>query len=183
MTSRLLPFLALVAAVGIFFAYVNPLWNGAIAQAKAAIAEDDRALASAAQYVKRQNELAAQASAIDPVALARLETYLPDSVDNVGLVLDLHALADRSGLSLESVDVAGGSSGASASLAAGTAAADPVGTIDLTLAATGTYEDLNTFLAGVELSARLLDMRELSVAGSDTGVYDYTMTLRLYWLR
>ena len=58
-----------------------------------------------------------------------------------------------------------------------------MGTIDLTLAATGTYEDLNTFLAGVELSARLLDMRELSVAGSDTGVYDYTMTLRLYWLR
>lgn len=183
MTSRLLPFLALVAAVGIFFAYVNPLWNGDIAAAKAAIKQDDQALASAEQYVKRQNELAAQAAAIDPIALARLETYLPDSVDNVGLVLDLNALADRTGLALASVDVAGGSSGASASVAAGTTSGDPVGTIDLTLEAKGTYEALNAFLAGAELSERLLDARDITVAGSDTGVYDYKMTLRLYWLR
>ncbi len=183
MTSRLLPFLAIVAAVGIFFAYVSPLWNGAIADAKHAIKEDDQALASAAQYVQRQNELATQAAAIDPAALTRLETYLPDSVDNVGLVLDLNALAARSGLALSSVDVVGGSSGAAASLAAGEASADPVGTIDLTLNAKGTYADLNTFLKGVELSERLLDERIITVTGSDDGVYDYQMTLRLYWLR
>ncbi|MDE1945553.1 MAG: hypothetical protein KGI03_04800, partial [Patescibacteria group bacterium] len=106
MTSRLLPFLALVAAVGIFFAYVNPLWNGKIASAKAAIASDNQALASAAAYVKRENELAGQMNAIDPAVLARLSTFLPDSVDNVGLILDLNGLAARSGLALSAIDVA-----------------------------------------------------------------------------
>lgn len=188
MTSRLLPFLSLIAAIGIFFAYVSPLWNGRIAQATQAITEDDKALASAAAYVKRQNELAAEAAAIDPAALARLETFLPDSVNNVGLVLDLDALAERAGLALSSADVSAvndqetGAGGAGAPIAAGESI-DPVGTVDLTLAAKGTYDALQQFLQGVELSARLLDVTDLSVTGSDTGVYEYEMTIRLYWLR
>ena len=173
-----MPFLSIVAAIGIFFAYLSPLWNGEIAQTKAAIAQNDQALASAAQYEKRQNELAAQAAAIDPAALARLEIFLPDSVDNVGVILDLNALAARSGLAIASVDVAGGD--AEAAVVDG---GEPVGTIDMTLSAKGTYDALLAFLAGVELSARLLDMRDLVVTGSDTGVYEYGMTLRLYWLR
>jgi hypothetical protein len=183
MTSRLLPFLSLVAAVGIFFTYVNPLWNGQIADAKAAIAADNKALESAAAYVKRQNELAAEADAIDPVALARLNTFLPDSVDNVGVILDLNALAARSGLALASVDVAGSSNEAAAGVAAAPTTGDVVGTIDLTMVAKGTYDALQTFLHGVELSARLLDVRNLAVTGSDTGVYSHQMTIRLYWLR
>lgn len=195
MTSRLLPFLALVAAVGIFFAYVNPLWNGKIAEAKAGISADDQALAAAAAYVKRENDLAAQMNAIDPTALARLETFLPDSVDNVGLILDLNGLAAHSGLMLSSIDVADATSGLTGANApagasasgqppvAGAGNSDPVGAIDLTIAAKGTYAALTTFLAGVERSERLLDVHDLTVQGSDSGLYTYQMTLRLYWLR
>lgn len=208
MTSRLLPFLALVAAVGIFFAYVNPLWNGKIASAKAGIASDDQALASAAAYVKRENELASQMNAIDPTALARLTTFLPDSVDNVGLILDLNALAARSGLTLSSLDVANASSGAAStpastpvttpasvpavapattasgpSFATAGQGSDPVGTVDLTIAAKGTYGALQSFLKGIEFSERLLDVRDITITGSDSGLYTYQMTLRLYWLR
>lgn len=183
MTSRLLPFLSMVAAVGIFFAYINPLWNGQIAEAKAAIAANNKALESADAYVKRENELAAQMNAIDPVALARLNSLLPDSVDNVGLVLDLNGLAGRTGLSLASVDVANSAaSGVGAAAAAGSSV-DPVGAIDLTISAKGTYDALIKFLNGIELSGRLLDVRDLQVTGSDTGVYTYAMTIRLYWLR
>ncbi len=31
MNSRVLPFLALMISVGIFFAYINPTWTGSIA--------------------------------------------------------------------------------------------------------------------------------------------------------
>jgi Tfp pilus assembly protein PilO len=178
MTSRILPFLSILASIGIFFAYVNPLWTGPIADSKAAIAENDRALKAAADYVKRQNELAAQRSAIDPVALARLETFLPDSVNNVGVILDINALAERSGIALSSIDVAEGSGQGQ-----GEVAQSPIGTIDMVLTAKGTYDALQSFLAGVESSARLLDERELTVSGSATGVYEYQMIIRLYWLR
>lgn len=183
MTSRILPFFSFVLALGLFFAYTAPLWTGAVAASKAAIAQDTTALASAKHYVARENELAQQRDAIDPTALARLATFLPDSVDNVGLILDIDALAAHSGLALASIDVANSSAGGQNAVSADGTTPGPIGTIDLTLAATGTYNALQTFLAGVERSERLLDVRDITVKSAATGVYTYQVTLRLYWLR
>ena len=63
------------------------------------------------------------------------------------------------------------------------ARANPVRSADLSLSAIGTYSALQAFLAGIEKSARLLDVRNIVVNGSDTGVYSYKVTIRLYWLR
>lgn len=186
MSGRVLPIFALLVAGGMFFGYVNPTWSGSIAAAKTSIALDDQALAAASQYAAQQDTLAAARDAIDPADLARLDVFLPDSVDNVGLILDLNALAARSGLELTSIDVLSNtSSGASAASQQGlpAAGASPTGSIDLSLSATGTYASLESFLVGVERSARLLQVRDVVVKGSDTGVYTYQMALRLFWLR
>ena len=182
--NRLLTFVALAAALGIFFGYINPTWTGPIAEAKKAIQADNDALAAAGEFTAKQNELASARNAIDPGNLSRLESFLPDSVANVGLILDLNALAARSGISLSSIDVAQSAASGSGNNTALPAAGDsPVGSIDLQLSAIGTYASLHAFLEGVERSVRLLDLTELTVKGSDTGVYTYTMSMRLYWLR
>jgi Tfp pilus assembly protein PilO len=175
-------------SVGIFFAYVNPTWSGSITTTKLAIASNTEALAAAGQYRAREDELAAQRDSIDPANLARLAVFLPDSVDNVGLILDINALAARSGLALSNVDVAANKSAAAApttdpNIAPSTSSDNAVGSIDLSLSAIGTYTALHAFLVGIEKSARLLDVRDIAVTGSDTGVYTYKMTIRLYWLR
>ncbi len=188
MNSRILPTLALIVSIGIFFVYVNPVWNGSIAETKAKIALDDQALVAASEYTRQQNALATERDAIDPENLAKLSTFLPDSVDNVGLILDLNALAARSGLSLANIDVVtnevGGAKPA-AQTPAGlpTAAQNPTGSVNLSLSAVGTFTALQSFLNGVERSARLLDVQDIVVKGSDTGVYTYQMSIRLYWLR
>lgn len=184
MNSRVLPMLALMISVGIFFAYVSPTWSGPIATTKVAIAYDEQALIAADEYTAKQNELASERVKIDPENLARLSVFLPDSVDNVRLILDINALAARSGLSLANINVSeNNSSGAATDGTLSTAAADPVNSVDLSLSAVGTYAALKAFLIGIEKSARLLDVQDIIVNGSDTGVYNYTMTLRLYWLR
>lgn len=184
MNNRIPPLIALAVAVGIFFAYVSPTWSGAIAATKSAIASDDKALSAASEYAAQQNELADARNNIDTTDLARLTTLLPDSVDNVVLILDLNALAARSGLLLSNIDVmkndAKSANSAGALPATGVS---PVGSIDLSLSAVGTYNAFRAFLTGVEKSARLLDIRDLVVKGSDTGSYVYKMTLRIYWLR
>lgn len=182
--NRLLSIIAFGAAIGIFFGYVNPTWTGSIAAAKNSIQADNEALSAANEFNAKQNELASARNAIDPANLARLNSFLPDSVANVGLILDLNALAARSGISLSSIDVAQGDTGGSGNSTALPAAGDsPVGSIDLQLSAIGTYSSLHAFLEGIERSVRLLDVTELTVKGSDTGVYTYNMTMRLYWLR
>ena len=184
MSNRIPPLIALAVAIGIFFAYVNPTWSGTLAATKSAIASDDKALAAASEYATQQNELADARNNIDTTDLARLETLLPDSVDNVVLILDLNALAARSGLLLSNIDVmkseAKSLNSTSALPATGVS---PIGSIDLSLSAVGTYDAFRAFLTGVEKSARLLDVRDLVVKGSDTGSYSYKMTLRIYWLR
>lgn len=192
MNSRVLPAIALILSVGIFFAYVKPTWSGPLKETKAAIEDSKQALAAADEYKKKQNALASARNAIDKDSLDRLSVFLPDSVDNVGLILDINALAARSGLSLANIDVltddsaASGGKGPAANSATGNfgiGTANPVGSVDMSLSAIGTYSALQAFLAGIEKSARLLDVREISVKGSDTGVYNYQMTIRLYWLR
>lgn len=187
MNTRVVSILALIVALAIFFGYVTRTWSGSIADTQAAIANDDDALASASAYAAHQNELAAARNAINPTDLARLVTFLPDSVDNVGLILDLDVLAAHSGLALSNIDVMNNSSASTASsgnaAAIAGASSGPVGSIDLSLSAIGTYTALRSFLHGVEQSGRLLDVRDLLVKGSNTGAYDYQMTLRLYWLR
>lgn len=185
MNSRLIPICALVVAIGIFFGYVHPAWTVTIAATKAALASDDSALAAADEYTAQQNELASARNAIDPADLARISIFLPDSVDNVGLILDLNALAARSGLSLSNVDVMASAAGASSASTGGAlpiAGTSPISSVDLSLSAIGTYTALQAFLTGIEKSERLLDVRDIVVKGSDTGVYTYQMTLRIYWL-
>ena len=186
MNNRVLALLALLVAAGIFIGYVHPTWTGSIAETNAAIASDNAALAAANAYKARQAQLVTERDAIDPDNLARLTTFLPDSVDNVGLILDLNALAARSGFALSSIDVSSNSMGQGSAPANGglsDASISSIGSIDLSLSAVGTYGALARFLDGVERSERLLDVRSLSVTGSNSGVYSYQMTLRIYWLR
>ena len=184
MNSRILPVLALFIAIGVFFVYVNPMWSGKVAETKAAIKSDEQTLQSAADYDKKMKDLADAKNAIDSASLAKLEQLLPDSVDNVGLILDINALAARSGLSLTNIDIVGNSaaSGSDANGAPALQGKNPVSSVDLTLSAIGSYSALKTFLAGLEKSLRLLDVRSITVKGSDTGVYIYQMNVRLYWL-
>ena len=182
MNTRLIPTFAFIIAIGIFFGYVAPTWSGSIATARATIAASNKALEAATTYATQQNELAAARNAINPSDIARLEMLLPDSVDNVGLILDLNALAARSGITLSNVDVLTNAAVVGSANAAARAA-NPVGSVDLSLSAVGTYTALQSFLTGVERSQRLLDIRDLVVKGSDTGVYTYQMKVTIYWLR
>lgn len=180
MNIRILPILALLAAIGIFFWYVNPTWTVSIAATKAAIASDNEALIAADAFVAQQNQLIAARDAIDPADLVRLAALLPDSVDNVGLILDLNALAARSGVSLSNIDVA---SDTAPSASVPTSRTNPLSSVDLALTVIGSYQGFQAFLSGVEKSQRLLDVRDITIKGSDTGVYNYQMKLRLYWLQ
>jgi len=95
------------------------------------------------------------------------------------------ALAARAGLSLSNVDVISGASGSDnpSSGILSAPAENPVGSVDLSLSALGAYPALQDFLRNIEKSQRLLDVQDLTVKGSNTGLYTYQMKIRLYWLR
>lgn len=186
MNSRIIPSIAILLAIVIFFGYVNPLWTGDIAKKNIEITAANNALVSAADYKKEQNKLISDRDSIAQEKIDRLSVFLPDSVDNVGLIINLNALAVRSGLSVSNIDVITSAIKGSTDSNDGTLPSNSpniVGSVDLSLSTVGSFSALQKFLTGIERSARILDIHELEVTGSDTGVYSYRMAIRLYWLR
>jgi hypothetical protein len=193
MTSRILPVLLILIAVGLLLGYVRPTYAGPVSVLSQRIASYDAALAAADAYDAREAELARQRDQLPQDELSRLESFLPDGVDNVRIILDLNALASRTGISLADFTV--GESSAAPAPVDGAAPADtpaPLGgfqngslvdSVDLSVTATGTYHAFRSFLDGIESSLRPMDVVRLDVKGSATGVYTYSVTLRIYWLR
>lgn len=195
--SRILPLIALVFAIVLIFVYIKPTFSGQIADTRTQIASYNDALAAASHFQEKEAQLTQQRAQIPPDSLSRLSEFLPDGVDNVQLILDLDALAARSGITLADFNTLGssntGSKPATASAApAGTipalgqqslSASSPIDSLSLTFKATGTYPAFRSFLAGMESSLRPLDVTDLQVTKSDTGVYTYAVTVRIYWLR
>jgi Tfp pilus assembly protein PilO len=190
MISRLIPIILVLAAAGLFFGYVQPTYSGSIATLTAENKDLDTALQAAKEFEAKEVELTKERSAIPADRLARLEAALPDSVDNVQLIVDLNSLAARSGVQLSQFDISkqeDAQPGAAVVTGAPTEPVltdgEPTESLELSVSATGTYAAFRTFLDGVEKSLRPLDVVELSVQDGETGVYTYDVTFRLYWLR
>jgi Tfp pilus assembly protein PilO len=183
MTQRILPVIIIVVALGLFFAYVHPTYTGSVALLNAEIQGYDDALVAAEEYSKKEAELVGQRSAIPEEQLARLEAFLPDGVDNVQLILDLNSLAARSGVGLSEFDIISSEKKQEEASRFSLSSEELVDSLDLSVSAVGSYESFKKFLQGTELSLRPLDLVELNIDDSTTGVYSYDITFRIYWLK
>ena len=187
MISRLIPVLLVIAAAGLFFGYVQPTYSGSIATLSAENKSLDIALQAARDFKEKEVALTRERGTIPADQLERLGSALPDSVDNVQLIVDLNSLAARSGVELSQFNV-GSSEAAAGDAPAATPDAAYTGggttdSLEVSVSAIGSYEAFRTFLNGIETSLRPLDVVELSVQDSTTGVYTYNMSFRIYWLR
>ncbi len=185
--SKVLPVVFLLIAGALFIGYIHPTVTGSIATTSKKVKEYDAALIAAKRYEQKIAELGDERQKLSTDSIKRLEEFLPDSVDNVQLILDLDGLAARSGIKIDNfntTDLAPSVSGVDAngqsvSLDEG----KPYESLDITISASGSYSQMRAFLDGVESSLRLIDLVSLQLTDSPTGIYKYQMTFRLYWLR
>ncbi len=188
--SRILPIVFLLISAGLFFGYIHPTITNSIVGTNAQIKNYDAALKAAARFEQKQAELGIELQALPPDGVARLQKFLPDSVDNVQLILDLDGLAARSGIKIDNFNtsdlVTDNAVAFSDEKGTRNVSLEPVkayDSLDLSIAASGSYAQLRAFLQGVESSLRPLDLISFQLTDSATGVYKYQMTFRLYWLR
>ena len=119
--SRIIPLLLVVGAVGLFIGYTQPTYGSSVAYIKEDIPSVDTAHLAAEHFKQKEVQLTQQRAALSQEQLARLEAFLPDSVDNVQLIVDLNSLAARSGVQLSQFDIAEGGSASDTASSATTA--------------------------------------------------------------
>ena len=194
--------LGIVLAGVIFFGYTKGAYDS-IQATQAQIVQYNAALDKATQLQELKQTLLSRYNSFSPTDLARLQTLLPDQVNNIGLILDLDTLANQFGMSLENVNIGSSGDNSTASTAGGPgsvgASTQPFDSLDVTFTVHGTYSQFIQYITNLEKSLRIVDLVGLTVAagggsgnqpavapntsGGDNLVYSFNITLRTYWLK
>lgn len=114
--------------------------------------------------------------------IAAVEKALPPGLAMPELLTNLEAIAVKSEMTFNSVDVAGGKSktGVTAKATAAQAASQIPGLqeIPLTVSVTGGYDNLKVYLNSLEHNLRLVDVQSIALEAAGT----YTITLKAYYV-
>lgn len=176
------PIILIVAAIGLFVVYTNPQYQHIKALQLEAGAFND-ALDKAQELKQERDKLLSKRNTFSAENVQKLERTLPDNVDNIRLIIDINNIAARHNLTLKNVALGTVSDAKTArsAIAVGSSG-EPVGSVDVGFSVGARYEEFLSFLYDLEHSLRIVDVEDISFKSSETGLYDFTLTIRTYWL-
>ncbi len=189
MNKNVIPIILIVLAIGIFYTFTDSR-IGAIQATAASNGGYLSAINNSVELISERDAVLKQYNAISPSDQSRLNTMLPDNVDNVRLIIDINGIAARHGFSLQGITTsadsttANGSTGGLSESSGGTDSNNHYGVVTISFSFTASYDNFLAFMQDVQSSLRILDISQMTVTtGSTPGTYTYSMQLQTYWLK
>lgn len=197
MFRYLIPTILIALSITLFLTFTGPLYKDIISL-RSKLGSYDEALTNAKALKDQRDALTQKASSIDSDNLEKLGKLLPDSVDNIRLILEIEKIAAPYGMSLRDVKydtdkILEAKAGApvQGGAAVQTIARD-YGVWTLGFSTTGTYANFSSFLKDLEKNLRIVDIESIAFT-SDVGgavlnpsfkeAYKYDFKIRTYWLK
>ncbi len=134
------------------------------------------------RIAETRDSLLVSYESIPKAEIDRLEKALPDSADSVTLAVDLDTIARRYGISLKNVQVDTSSDKKSA-LVVLPEYAKAYDKIAVSFSFVSNYVNFTKFVADLEKSLRLMDVKSVSFKVDATGLYEHKLTIETYWLK
>ncbi len=197
--KSLTPIILILLSVGIFFFLIDPQYKK-VQELQAEVEENDKTLEIAAKLRSKRDELREKFNKISQEERDELEKLLPDTVDNVRLIIDINNVAEQFGIVIRNISIntdegteassgtvrSGGSSfeGITGEDAIKYVDSSKIGVISFSFSVSAKYEVFLEFLRQLEESLRIVDIRNIQVSRSAEGsIYDYQVTMDTYWLK
>ena len=178
MQKLITPLVLLGLAVAVFFVGGTPFYQD-VQKLKAEGLLFDEASASAQQLIARRNSLLDVEKGFSEEDRVRLEKMLPFHPDNIKLTRDLDVLAARYGMSISRVQVVLPADTTSGTLGD----TKPYGFADISFSTSGSYRSFSSLIQDIERNLRLLDVRSVAFNAGEFDIYEYTVTIRAYWIK
>lgn len=188
----------IVLAIGIYVTFTR----AKLAEVKAVRQVNDQYLAAidnADKLVDVRKKVLEDYNAISEIDHERLDKMIPNTVDNIRLIIDLNGIASDHGLDLRNVKAVAAAATKSASAgqvsqqpSAGGGAAAPrtitiptptLDTVTVSFSVTAPYQQFINLLRDLESNLRIMDVSKLTVTAGKNGLYDFGVELKTYWLR
>ncbi|HWA32212.1 MAG TPA: hypothetical protein VG694_02050 [Candidatus Paceibacterota bacterium] len=197
----------IVAAVAGFIVITEPLYKD-ISGLKAEASVYQSALNNAKEIANKRDALTAQRNAMNQSDIDRLQKMVPDSVDNIRLILEIEQLAAPYGMVLRDIQYDTLSQNALASGQQASASTDQnqvstdtsapdesagkdYGVWTLQFSTQAPYQNFLSFVSDLEKNLRIVDIASIdfssdSGAGLNPGLsesYKYNFKIKTYWLK
>lgn len=182
------PYIFIALSVALFIFIARPLYAD-VTKLRADILDYNVALTHSTDLKNVRNTLASKYANISLADKTRLVRFLPNTVDNIQLILELEQMAASRGMSLKNITFVPPQSVQDPK--AGATNNKLYGVFDLQFKTQTTYENFNLFLKDIEHNLRLIDVRGISFGvndvvrfpGLDPSTYEYTVKIQTYWLK
>ena len=195
MNKNLIALILIIIAIGLYFTFTRSYY-AELQVLEAVNASYLTAINNSRDLIKARDQVLAKYNSITDQDKARLDTFLPNNINNVRLVIDINSIAARHGIALQGLASninsvmttgntdKGGSTITARSAAASTPSADLTYTpMVISFSFSASYDNANSFIQDLESSLRLFDVTHLGFSVNDTGIYTYNIQLTTYWLK
>jgi hypothetical protein len=188
----ILPLILIASSFAVFFGYVDPNYKGGANQTSSNYQQDgvvfltselakyNDILQSSTKIVSQRDALITKRNNILAPDEAKLTRLLPSNIDNIRLIIEISGIAQNRGLTAKNISVGDMTQTTSNTIGQNSSS---YGTLSLTFTVTASYNDFLNLLKDLEKNLRLLDVTNISFHSTESGLYDYTVTLNTYWLK
>ncbi len=185
--KKYLPIILIIVSIGIFFLFIDPQYEQ-VQNLNKQKRDNDNMLELSKELQRRRDVLQSAYNNIGTEERRELEKLLPDTVDNVRLVLDINNIAEQYGITIQNIDITkdnGSSENTSQSTSVSTSVdrTTDIGTIRLGFTITATYEVFINFMKDLEETRRVVDIKSLNIRTAQGNFMTYEVVLDTYWLR
>lgn len=173
------PIILLAVAIGTFMWFIDPTYER-VKVLRAEVSQYDEALNNSQELQSIRDALLRVRNTFSDMDRRKLEKLLPNSIDNVRLILDIDNVAARYKLRISNTSVT-----ETASRREGAVGADdsPVGSAVITFSTSATYDNFISFIRDLESSLRIVDITNIAFSAREGELMDFTLSVKTYWLR
>lgn len=176
----LTPIILLIASFGLLYLFVKPHYENLNILREQSSQFDD-AISRAELVGVKRNDLLNRRNNFSLDDMNRLQKFLPDSVDNIRLIVDVSNLAAHYGSSLKNIGIAVSNIQDPSTIGTDTR---PYGTLFMNFGVSMSYDQFKKFMGDLERSLRLIDISAVTFKPSDLSpTYDFSVNLSTYWLK
>ncbi len=178
-----MPVILILVSIVAFFFVIDPQYKQ-IQELNVEIEENNEMLDLAQELREKRDELQDRFNNISEYDRESLEKILPNTVDNVRLILDINNIANDVGIKITNIGIENEQEqdAGNGGLISNTSI-EGYGTLALSFSVSATYDVFKVFIDRLQSSLRLVDIVDLSVSVGESDFYGYNVTLNTYWLR
>lgn len=188
----------IIVSILVFFFFTDGKYKE-VQDLQVQIEKNENVLETANKLNLKKEELNAKFNQISQDEKIELEKLLPDTVDNVRLIIDINNIANQFGVTIRDISINSKDSdpGSAKKTSSQNSNFDGVlqdgsvkyvdqsriGAISFSFSVSAKYEVFLEFLKKLEESLRIVDIRNVSISRGTGVFYDYKVTMDTYWLK